>query len=130
MKIKINDKEYGLNWGFGAIRIACDLLDCDYEKMIEMVLGVGDYKVLERSKAISTFILAAIQNYANINNTDSDVSFYQVEAWRDTLEPGDQIKLNEDILKSHIMGKTYGSYLGISTDATASKKKSRSQKSV
>ena len=133
MKIKINGEEYGLNWGFGAIRICCDLLDCEYEKVIEMVLGAGNYTVLERSKAISTFILSAIKNYGNIHNTETDVNFAQIEAYRDDTPQEEFKKITEDIMKANIMGKTYGSYLGLSTepeDKTAAKKKSPSQKSA
>jgi hypothetical protein len=97
-----------------------------------MVLGAGEYKVLERSKAVTTFILAAAQNYANLNNTDFDINFFQVEAWRDNATDAQKLDLNQDIMQSNIMGKTYGSYLGIAaeTPVKTSKKKSVSQKSA
>lgn len=132
MKISINDKEYGLHWGFGAIRLFCDKMECEYEPAMDMILGGGDYTILQRTKALSTMILCAIENYANIHNTDADVTFQQVEAFRDDTPKAEFQKVLDNFMDANIMGSTYRAYLGISTEpaTTASKKKSPSQKSA
>ena len=132
MKIKINDKEYGLHWGLGAIRIFCDLMGCEYEQGMDMILGAGDYNILQRTKAVSTMVLAAVQNYANIYNTEADVTFPQVEAYRDDTPPEKFKLISDDFMNANILGKTYRSYLGLSEEPadTKSKKKSPSQKSA
>lgn len=123
MKIKLNDKEYGLHWGMGAIRLFCDATGYEFEKGVECVCGFGEYNVLDRTKAIVTMLLSAIQNYANIHNEDaSGVTFYQLEAYRDATSQKEFQLIMDDFTGSMLNGRTMAESLGIATPETAQKK--------
>lgn len=132
MKINLNDKEYGLHWGFGAIRIFCDAMECEYEAGMDMILGAGDYTILKRTKAVSMMVFAAIQNYANINDTDiSGLTFSKIEAYRDDTPQNEFKKVMDDFMGANILGNTYRSYLGLTEETpSTTKKKLRSVKNV
>lgn len=131
MKLSINKKDYGLQWGMGAIRLFCDKMDCEFEQGLEMILGGGTYTVLQRTKAVSTMVLCAIENYCRLNDETFDVTFFQIEDYRDNTSQEKFKLIMDDFTSSMILGNTISSYLGIVPEENkeVSKKKSRSLKS-
>lgn len=125
MKIKINGNEYSLHWGMGALRLFCESTGYEFEKGVEIVAGLGEYSVLERTKAVVTMILCAAKNYANINGLDiSNLNFYQVEAYRDATPREEFQKVMDDFTNSMLNGKTMAETLGFTVNAPIVEKKS------
>lgn len=127
MKITINDKEYGLQWGMGAIEIYCDKMNCDMDGL-DKITSPGRDQI----KAIVTLILSGLTNYSEINETALDVSYKQLQVWLDEA-PQDQYRaILEDWKASKYFGRTISEYLfGTAPETTdvAVKKKSRSARS-
>lgn len=126
MNLTINNKEYGLQWGMGAIELYCDAMNCDIDG-IDMVTTV----CREQPKAIVTLILSALRNYAELHNQTLDVSYRQLQVWLDESEQKTFNEIMENFKNSKYFGKTIAEYLfGQVADPTPSlKKKSRSVKS-
>lgn len=126
MKLTINDKEYGLQWGMGAIEIYCDSMNCDIEG-IDMVTTQGR----NQPKAIVTLILAALQNYAELNNEPFNINYRQLQFWLSEAKQETFKEIMEDFKASKYFGRTIAEYLfGETPDPTPTiKKKSRSVKS-
>lgn len=132
MKIKINDKEYGLSWGMGCLRLFCDEMGCDLEPGLEMIVGGGDHTGYQRSKSVTAIILAAIKNYAYINREPiPDVTIWELEAYRDNTPVDEFAKITEDFMGSMLQGRTINEIFGrdVKSEATEkAKKKSVSAK--
>lgn len=126
MKLLINDKEYGLQWGMGAIELYCDAMDCDVDGL-DMVTTVGR----NQNRAIVTLILASIQNYSELNGTIFDITYRQLQAWLDEAPQETFKSIMEDFKASKYLGKTVAEYIfgTIPQDAPV-KKKSGSRKSL
>lgn len=130
MKIKINDKEYGLSWGMGCLRLFCDEMGCDLEPGLELVMGLGEYTGLERSKSVPMLILCAIKNYAYVNREEiPDVTFEQIEAYRDYTQAAEFQLIVNDFFASMLQGQTVAERFGITTDTSEATEKAK-KKSV
>lgn len=113
MKINLNGREYGLHYGFGAIRIVCEKTNYPVEKVIELVTGIGDYTWLDRQTASNDLLLAAIKNYAAINNIEIEFpTFGQIEQFRDELSPELASQIKDGFMSSMLNGKTMAEILG------------------
>lgn len=125
MKIKINDREYGLQWGMGAIEIYLERMDCDIDGL-ELITTPGKQQL----KAIVILIMAALQNYAELYNEPFDISYRQLQATLTDLPQTEYDAIIEDWKASKYFGKTISQYLFGDTSVTdTSKKKPRSVKS-
>lgn len=125
MKLTINDKEYGLQWGMGAIIIYCDTLDCDIEGLDKAITSPTE---IERVKAITTLILSAIQNWCEIpeNHTDFDLTYKKLEIWLDEAPQDEYNAILANWKASKIHGKTIGQIYFNELPISDSKKKTRS----
>lgn len=129
MKIEINGKEYGLQWGLGAVEIYCDNMGCDVDGLDK---AIASEKQIERQKAITTLILAAIQNECELNGQPFDINYRQLQKWL-TDAPQDTFNnIIEDWKKSMYYGKTIGEwYFGeVSTETSQPAQKKRKSASV
>jgi len=122
MKLSINDKEYGLQWGMGAIEIYCDSMGCDIDGL-DKVFVINK----EQPKAIVNLILAALRNWCELNDETLAVNYRQLQAWLDEA-PQDQFKsIMDDFKASKYFGRTIAEYVLGDVDDSP-KKKSRSVK--
>lgn len=118
MKVTINDKEYGLQWGLGCLEIYCDKMDCGIDG-----LDLAFMPNKEREKAIVTLIHAALQNYAELYELDFTLTIRQLQAWIDEA-PQEQFEaVMDDFKASKYFGKTIAEHFGIAPDTGAPKKK-------
>ena len=130
MQITINNKPYGLSWGLGAIEIYCDKMGCGMEGL-DLVFAARPEQALLKSKALVNLILAALQNSAELENKEFDVTYRQLQAWIDEAPQALFQSVMKDFETSKYFGKTIGEYLGIQAEEVpaTSKKKSHSAKS-
>src|SRR5258708_7800241 len=106
MKLTINGKEYGLQWGLGAIELYLDKMDCDLTGL-ELITTLNKYQ----PKAILTLVLSALQNYADIHNTPMDVTYSQLQVWTDDVPQKDFDAIIDDWKASKYFGKTIAEHL-------------------
>lgn len=126
MTITINNKDYRLVWGMGAILIYCDKLECDLDGLA-MIEDIS--KPLQQLKAILTIAYAAIQNGCEIDNRPLDVSYNQFQEWLDKADQNTANKMMVDFGQSQIFGRTLSEHFQVKPEPTGSaKKKSRSAK--
>lgn len=124
MKIVINDIEYGLQWGMGALEIYCDAMRCDIDGLDKVFLVNK-----EQNKAIVSLILAAVQNYSELNDEPLTLSVRQLQAWLDE-DAKNLPEVLDDFKNSKYLGRTISEYLlGEEPGEVNIKKKSRSVKS-
>lgn len=131
MKITINEKEYELQWGMGALEIYCDNMLCDIEGL-NLVLE----KNREQNRAVITLILAAIQNGLELQNPpqELDVNARQVQKFLDDAPETTFPAIMSDFMKSKYFGTTIEEYILMTlqndegTEEGAPKKKSDSPK--
>ncbi len=125
MKIAINDKEYGLQWGMGCIEMYCDAMDCDIDGIDKIYLPNR-----HQGKALTTLIFSAMKNYAELNNSVLDVSYRQLQAWIDEADQDLFKSIMDDWNHSKYLGKTIAEYFlaSIAEEEQVSKKKSPSER--
>jgi hypothetical protein len=126
MKLTINESEYGLQWGMGAIEIYCDNMDCDIDGLDKVITLNRD-----QPKAIVTIILAAIRNWCELNEREFAVTYRQMQAWLDEAPQDTYMSIMDDFKNSKYLGRTISAYL-LGEDpepAKTPKKKSASVKS-
>lgn len=123
MKINIGGQERGLQFGFGAVEIYCETMDCDLKGL--------DYigtECKEQPRAIGTIIYAALVNYADLNDELVDFSVRKVQLWLDELPQAGFEAIMEDFRKSKFLGKAieqhFADSIDVEDDTTKSKKKS------
>jgi len=107
MKLKIEGTEYGLQWGMGAIEIYCDRMGCDVDGLDKAIFSD---KEIEKQKAITTLILAAIQNYCELHEIEFNLSYRKLQQY---LSDAPQNTFNEiinDWKKTMYLGKTIGEW--------------------
>lgn len=128
MKLKINQKEYGLQWGMGAIEIFCDTMDCDIDGLEK---AITSEKSIDKLKAINNLSLAAIQNWCELNNVDFDLSYRQFQNWLSDQPQETGNSIIENWKASKIAGKTIAEYYfgELPPDTDIKKKQPRSGKS-
>lgn len=103
MKLKINNKDYQLEWGMGAIEIYCDMMDCDIS---DIDLHLSSPKLIHQIKAINTLTLAAIQNWCEDTKTDFDVSYKDLLRFLDAQPQSVGTDIINDWKRSYYFGKT------------------------
>ncbi|HVW99720.1 MAG TPA: hypothetical protein VHA52_04640 [Candidatus Babeliaceae bacterium] len=124
MKIVINDTDYGLQWGMGALEIYCDAMGCDIDGLDKVFLVNK-----EQNKAIVSLILAAVQNYSELKDEPLTLSVRQLQAWLDE-DAKNLPEVLDDFKNSKYLGRTISEYLlGEEPGEVSIKKKSRSVKS-
>lgn len=109
MQITIKGKNYGFNWGFGAILMASDVFekDADYLFNYSLLYGHDENGELDINKP--TFVshevaFGAIINWCHMNDVEVDFSYYQfINTYNDLDE--DELK---DIAKSYYKSKYNG----------------------
>jgi hypothetical protein len=106
MNITINNKEYGLHWGMGAIEIYCDRMNCELDGLDKIYIPGRD-----QGKAITNLILAALQNYGEINNAPADVTYRQLQAFIDESDESVFKSIMDDFAHSKYLGKTIMQHL-------------------
>lgn len=131
MKVTINENEYGLQWGLGALEI--------YQEAMESSLGVSlgmeealDLAVMknrDQTKALVNLALAGMRNYAEVNDLSFDLTYRKLQAWASEAEQKEWDAVIEDFTKSKFFGRTISEVLGGTTESTSTtKKKSASAK--
>lgn len=114
MKINFGGKERGFQWGIGCIERYCDLMDGDLE-----TLTLLDSKGVSKLKASTNLLLAAMNNYSDINNEAIDYNYSLVQSWLDEAPQNTMDILMQDFLKSKFLGKAVQDYFNDSQDDTA-----------
>lgn len=129
MKIEINGKEYGFQWGMGAVEIYCDMMGCDVDGL---GLGLMAETEIKRQKSITTLVLAAIQNWCELNSIDFDLNYRKLQAWLSDQQQGVADTIIADWKKSMYYGKTIGEwYFGeVPTEEAKPSQKKRKSPSV
>lgn len=125
MKLTINGKEYGLQWGLGAIEIFCDTHNCDVEGIEAAITST---RAIDKLKAINNLTLSAIQNWCELNNIDFNLNYRQFQNWLSDQPQETGNNIIADWKRSRINGKTIGEfYFGELPSETTTKKKTPSQ---
>lgn len=131
MKLKINDKEYPLQWGMGAIEMWCDTLNLDLTDLDTMILAPGpDY-----IKQITTLIHCALKNGAEIESIhdDFEISYRRLQRILDEMPQEQYNAILEDFRNSKYLGRTISEMFQIEvaeeTPTPPVKKKRQSRKS-
>lgn len=112
MKLLINNKEYGLQWGMGCFEIFQDTMDCGMDG-----LDLAWMKNRDQNKYFCNLVYAAMKCYAKMpNHPELDVSYVELQI---AIDEGDQSVLTEiekDFLLSKYQGRTMADYLGVEYD--------------
>jgi len=120
MTITVNEKEYPLQWGMGALEIYCDLMECDLDG-----LGMIDDQAhpLQMQKALVALIYSAIKNGCDVNDTDCDVTMAKLRVAIDEMPQEQFTAYMDDFANSRYLGKSVRDHLyGSLTPATTQKK--------
>ena len=129
MQIIINDKEYPLHWGMGALEIYCDIMECDLDG-----LGMIDdqAKPLQMQKAIVTLIYAGIKNGCEVNEVPFDLSMPKLRVYLDDLAQDKFKAIMDDFADSKYLGKTLRQHLygDVVVDEPNNKKKAKAKHTV
>lgn len=128
MKLTINGKEYGLQWGMGAIEIYCDTMNCDIDGLDKALIAE---RTIDKQKALNTLVLAAIQNWCELNDIDFNLNYRTFQNWLSEQPQNTADSIINDWKASTIYGKTIGEYYfgEIPPDQIKKKTISRSAKS-
>lgn len=125
MKLTINGKEYGLQWGLGAIEIYCDTMNCDIAGLDQAIVSE---RLIDKLKAINTLTLAAIQNWCELKDIDFDLNYRSFQSWVSEQPQEIANQIIDDWKASKYLGKTIGEYyFGELPPETTTKKKKQPQ---
>lgn len=89
MILKINDKQYPLQFGLGAVELYCDIMDCDID---DIDAHIGSQRQIQQLKAINTLTLCALKNGCKTAkpvrlefpfDKDFDVAYSEFQNWLD-----------------------------------------------
>lgn len=78
MNLKINDKEYPLQFGLGAVELYCEKMDCDID---DIDTHVFSEKTITQIKALNTMALCALQNGCEIAGIPFNLTYRQFQLW-------------------------------------------------
>lgn len=111
MRITVNNNDYLLQWGMGAILQYCDDMDCDLEG-----LGMVEQQGKVGQKALVCLIMAAIKNGCKLEGKPCDINEAHLMATISEMDQGDFDAIVNDFIDSKYQGKTirerlYGSLL-------------------
>lgn len=107
MNLIINDKTYPLRWGFAAMEIYCDKLDCD---LPDIEKGLASPKLIERTRAIYNLTVAAIECGCKQHGMICDIDYDTFSQWLDSQTQEVAESIVEDWKKSYFFGKTVAEY--------------------
>jgi hypothetical protein len=131
MNITIQDKEYPLQWGMGAIEIYCDLTGYESIASLDRIFGVDEagniISDIEQQKAFRTFVFAAIKNGCEVYKKVCDVNYYQVSAAIDEMEQETANLIVESFRASKLNGRTVGEILETAANAVADSGQKKSE---
>jgi hypothetical protein len=129
MKLLINEKEYGLSWGMGAIRRYCAIMDCDIDGLDKAILSDRE---VDRQFAITVLIFSALQNWCAIEDVEFNLSIPKLEDWLSNTDQKTFDAIMRSWKDSKYFDKTIGQYYfgegpaeQTELQAKTSKKKSR-----
>ena len=113
MNITVNNKEWPMQFGMGAIEIYCGYMGIEHLGAAYLpfglnILGEFDPTItdLQRQKAMKYLLLASIENYCNINDTQFAVTYAQLTAAIDEMEQDSVNSMIEYIRKYKMSGRT------------------------
>lgn len=120
MTITINDKEYLLQWGMGALEIYCDTMECDLDglSMIE-----DTTKPLQAQKALVALISAALKNGCDYRGEAYTLPPAQLKVYLDEAPQEKFTEIMDDFANSRYLGKTVREHLYAGLNVDNSKKK-------
>jgi hypothetical protein len=131
MKVTINENEYGLQWGLGALEIYQEAMEASLGVSLGMeeALDLAVMKNRDQTKALVNLALAGMRNYAEVNDLSFDLTYRKLQAWASEAEQKEWDAVIEDFTKSKFFGRTISEVLGGTTEDTSkTKKKSASAK--
>lgn len=126
MKVTINENEYGLQWGLGALEIYQEAMEdsLGVSLGIEEALDLAVMKNRDQMKALVQLALAGMRNYAEVNDLPFDLNYRKVQAWASEAEQKEWDAVIEDFTKSRFFGRTIAEALsGNTTEETPKVKK-------
>lgn len=129
MKVTINEKEYGLQWGLGAIEIYTEAMEIATGTSLGMeeALDLAIMKNKDQFKALINLALAGFQNYAEINDLSFDLNYRKLQAWVSDADQAEWDAVIDNFKKSRFLGRTVEEALGmlpVAEGAGKAKKKS------
>lgn len=131
MKLTINGKEYGLQWGMGALEIYMDTMGFT---AVADALDTVMMPNKDQDRATLNLFMGALQNYAEINELPFDLTYRKLQAWLDESDEGTVQAISKDFFQSKYLGRTMYDHFGIvetpSTEPEKKKVNSRSGKSL
>lgn len=115
MKVTISEKEYGLQWGLGAIEIYTEAMEIATGTSLGMeeALDLAIMKNKDQFKALINLALAGFQNYAEINDLSFDLNYRKLQAWVSDADQAEWDAVIDDFKKSRFLGRTVEEALGM-----------------
>lgn len=127
MRITVNNNDYLLQWGMGAILQYCDDMDCDLDG-----LGLVEQTGKEGQKALFCLVMAALKNGCKFENKACDINEAHLMAAIDNMPQEDFQAILNDFIDSKYQGKTIRQHLygDVPVVAAENKKKAKTPKLV
>lgn len=115
MKVTINENEYGLQWGLGAIEIYTEAMEraTGLSLGMEEALDLAIMKNKDQFKALINLALAGFQNYAEVNELFFDLTYRKVQAWVSDAPQEEWDAVIDDFKKSKFLGRSIEEALGM-----------------
>jgi hypothetical protein len=118
MKINFGGKDRGFQWGMGCLEKYCDLMDCDIEGL-DMAFLPGR----SQNRAMTNLLLAAMHNFAELNDEVIDFNYVKIQAWLDEAPQDTLTQLLENFKKSKYLGRTIEDFFAMNEEPEADVKK-------
>lgn len=111
MKVVIEGKEYGFEWGLGALQIASDELDVSQEMILDSVF----LKSREQQKTIVNLVLAGIKFWGLVQSpvVEVELTYWQLLKFASDAPQSDWDAILNDFLQSKLHGQTVLEALGL-----------------
>lgn len=124
MKLTINDKDYQLEWGMGAIEKYCDIRDCDID---DIDTHLGSAKLIDQMRAINHLTLAAIHNGCESQRPKQScgLTYEDLLKWLDLQDVSIRNSIVDDWKKSYYFGKTVAEHFFNEVEVTETKGKKK-----
>lgn len=101
MRITVNNNDYLLQWGMGAILQYCDDMDCDLEG-----LDLITANTVQGQKALLCLVMAAIKNGCKFEGKVCDINESHLMAAVDEMPQAKWDGILNDFVDSKYQGKT------------------------
>lgn len=127
MRITVNNNDYLLQWGMGAILQYCDDMDCDLEGL-DWVMSNS----VQGQKALLCLVMAAIKNGCKFEGKTCDINESHLMAAVDEMPQEQWDGILNDFVDSKYQGKTirerlYGAIPAAEEPEKGKKKTTRSK---